>query len=122
MFLDGLDPTIQTLVSRHRGDRRKPTYPELVQIVQAERDALRSRRGIKNRPHNVFHLDAMKTSLSVSRNDGRSEYDKVKFMQNEAQSLPTTELPSMKGPSTGDTDPVMYAGNHISAVPVPYAS
>lgn len=43
MFIDGLDPTIRTVVQTHRDGNRKTTYLELVQHAKYEGDGVRAR-------------------------------------------------------------------------------
>lgn len=125
MFIDGLDPGIKTLVARHREEKRKLSYLELVQYARAEGDALRA-RGSTTRPKPAKALLAEPDSLSLMADrTPREGFDNVHVAHADGVSIPTTELPSTTESSfeTAQDRSLLYVGNNRAQAPrVPFAN
>lgn len=122
MFVDGLDPAIRALVARHREEKRRITYLELVQYAQAEGDTLRARSKPKPRSK-AFCAEGSTPSSSIFHgNPAEPGMDNVHFVGSNPESYGSSELPTTSDNTSGG-DPALYAGGpRIRATPIPYAS
>ncbi|CAN8073121.1 unnamed protein product, partial [Agarophyton chilense] len=123
MFVNGLDPSIRALVARHREEKRKLTYLELVQYAQAEGDTLRARQNRKSRPTRALLADGDNSSLSLAGGPAPvGVNDNIHFRGSNPESMGTSELPSTSAPTT-DEDPALYTQERrVPAASLPFAN
>ena len=109
MFTDGLDPAISSLVSRHRAERPRVSYIQLVQFAREEGAAYRARQGSSRRPIAApvrvqqalqrprrsvnFMEQSPPNSAGSSLRDPNAD-QMLLFGESMRSSIPTTELPS----------------------------
>ena len=128
-FVDGLDPAIKSLVSRHREADRRCTFLELVQFAQAEGDAIRARerrrssrlqvspakrthpqRALFAEEKQHLHHSSAETTEQYSATD--KDVENLNLVGDYGSSVPTSDLPTSSGSShsTNPSDPALAIG------------
>ena len=139
MFVNGLDPAIEPLVSRHRESHPKITYLELVHFARDEGNANRARSAQGRLPNIVVtpkksvprkeRASAMMThsdddfleTRSISRAFDNS-VDPLQYIDGGEDSFPTTELPTTYDTAVEDhsrEEDAMFAMEQRRHVPSP---
>ena len=127
IFIDGLDPSIRTLVARHREQRPRHelTYQELAQFARDEGDAYRARRQVTVQPKvpripRASIVDRAQANMlltpvpSVATGSGHSHDDLfIIGSEQELESDRTSDLPSTD-PSI-QAPPQQEAGNELES-------
>ncbi|CAN8069068.1 unnamed protein product, partial [Agarophyton chilense] len=91
LYIDGLDPSINSLVARYREKHGRVFFLELVQFEKAERDAARA-RGSPRRSvaFGTSMVDSRDSSLAPKGSDSHEEA--VHLMEYTDSSVPTVDL------------------------------
>lgn len=135
IFVDGLDPSIKTLVVRHREAHRKTNYLELLQFARYEGDAFRARqvsarkppllvpqKGHKNAPRANLMLQQSPPgtpSPSIHNGTPATNYDGVNLMQDGYQAYyasSSSDIPSTSQQTEYHSlpaDPALAAGDRM---------